>query len=764
VVRCSAYSTLALALALVFGLATSCNREKATPPTNGGASEVPASASTTAPPPEREPLSLEGSTVALLADESVLVVADEDHEVLYLVPPDVSNGAKVRSVPLPGPPAQVVALDGRVLVTLRTLPTPAAREARDKIRGPLPAPSGATSFSSPAASAGSARPSGSSSPPSPLARKRNTPAAPFDPDVVRKGQGGLLLVLAPDAKAGLVERGRVTLAPDAWGLAVSRDRKRALVTSAWSSEVTLVDLENLRAIASAKTAREPRGVVILPDGKSAYVSHLVGAALTRLELRNDVMTAAPFDFPPAPARTPLGTTLDASLGYGLVLSPDAESLYVPRHALGAEGVEAWWGAPTVDVLDLTTAKPLAPAHRAGSPRAALGASDFERPAWEASPGQAPKPDLWLVQPRAVRYRRSTDTLLVASEGSDALVELDALAADPAMVRLKQHRLAPSYDPFGGIPDRGGAPSGIALSRDERQAYVYCRSTFDLVRVDLESGAQAGIHFAEDGLPADAAYGRRLFTSARRGAVSGGIGCAACHPEGRDDGYVWRETSFAEDTSNEQSRFVARRENLKLKGFAQKVAVDRPALHPRQTPMLAGRMRAMGPFGWHGQNRDILERLLDGFRLHRETWGFAPADNTTGEHVAKIDYIADYLRSGLLPPPTLDRALDELELRGKAIFESDRAMCSRCHVPTSEFTDRQALPLPALPVRPGFDREANLAFKTPSLWFVGGTAPYFHDGSRATLEDLLEKNADRMGRTSALDDGERAALVAYLKVL
>jgi cytochrome c peroxidase len=86
------------------------------------------------------------------------------------------------------------------------------------------------------------------------------------------------------------------------------------------------------------------------------------------------------------------------------------------------------------------------------------------------------------------------------------------------------------------------------------------------------------------------------------------------------------------------------------------------------------------------------------------------------------------------------------------------------VPSSEFTDRQALPLPALPPPSGFDREENTAFKTPSLWFVGGTAPYFHDGSRATLEDLVKNNADRMGKTSHLGEEERAALVAYLRVL
>jgi hypothetical protein len=206
-------------------------------------------------------------------------------------------------------------------------------------------------------------------------------------------------------------------------------------------------------------------------------------------------------------------------------------------------------------------------------------------------------------------------------------------------------------------------------------------------------------------------------------------------------------------------------NLKLRGFDPNEKVTRPPLYPRQTPMLAGRMRANGPYGWHAESADLPARMAVGTTLHRAHWqegGVDPAQ--AGEDAAKLDYLGDYLRSGLLPPPTVMRALSETEQRGKAIFESDEARCSRCHVPASEFTDRGALPLPALSVRPGFDAEPNPAFKTPSLWFIAGTAPYFHDGSQATLEDLVRTNRDRMGDTSHLNAADQSALVAYLRTL
>ena len=56
------------------------------------------------------------------------------------------------------------------------------------------------------------------------------------------------------------------------------------------------------------------------------------------------------------------------------------------------------------------------------------------------------------------------------------------------------------------------------------------------------------------------------------------------------------------------------------------------------------------------------------------------------------------------------------------------------------------------------------FRAPSLRNVGVTAPYFHDGSARTLDDLIDHNGDRMGKTSHLSTQERASLVAFLRTL
>ncbi|MEM6993596.1 MAG: hypothetical protein AAF721_23990 [Myxococcota bacterium] len=57
-----------------------------------------------------------------------------------------------------------------------------------------------------------------------------------------------------------------------------------------------------------------------------------------------------------------------------------------------------------------------------------------------------------------------------------------------------------------------------------------------------------------------------------------------------------------------------------------------------------------------------------------------------------------------------------------------------------------------------------AVDTPSLRFVGSTAPYMHDGRFETLRELLAATDGTMGATAHLDEAELADLIAYLRRL
>jgi mono/diheme cytochrome c family protein len=101
-------------------------------------------------------------------------------------------------------------------------------------------------------------------------------------------------------------------------------------------------------------------------------------------------------------------------------------------------------------------------------------------------------------------------------------------------------------------------------------------------------------------------------------------------------------------------------------------------------------------------------------------------------------------------------------RGRAVFAQS---CARCHVGTSN-TDNNAGVLHA-PSETGMDgryaaRTANKAYRTTPLRGLWQHPPYFHDGSAATLDAVVE-HYNRV-RSLNLSAQQKADLVQFLKSL
>jgi cytochrome c peroxidase len=153
---------------------------------------------------------------------------------------------------------------------------------------------------------------------------------------------------------------------------------------------------------------------------------------------------------------------------------------------------------------------------------------------------------------------------------------------------------------------------------------------------------------------------------------------------------------------------------------------------------------------------------------------------TGEHVLKA--IAAYERTLVSAPTRFDRwvagdekALTASERRGFAIF-TGKGQCINCHTGFA-FTDHafHDIGLPSGDLGHGpiaALAAANHAFKTPGLHELAWTAPYMHDGSLATLEDVIRHyesggvvrptRSQDMPGPFALAETERADLVAFLE--
>jgi cytochrome c553 len=113
----------------------------------------------------------------------------------------------------------------------------------------------------------------------------------------------------------------------------------------------------------------------------------------------------------------------------------------------------------------------------------------------------------------------------------------------------------------------------------------------------------------------------------------------------------------------------------------------------------------------------------------------------------------------VPSPHLVRGrLSLAARRGEKIFHSHEAGCAQCH-PGPLFTDLQSYDVGT---RGPLDAP-NDVFDTPTLVEVWRTAPYLHDGSAATLRDVLTKAdpKDQHGKTSQLTADELNDLIEYV---
>jgi hypothetical protein len=307
-------------------------------------------------------------------------------------------------------------------------------------------------------------------------------------------------------------------------------------------------------------------------------------------------------------------------------------------------------------------------------------------------------------PRAFAYDPGADMLYAAGYGDDRIVGIArAHAASAQNAFSLQVGSGDATDPCG--------PAALDV-RSDGHLMVLCDLTGKIRVVDTthQRLAYEGPRLGPSRLPVLAQRGREIF---RRGgdprvSVEGALACAGCHPDGRTDGLSWRIAGGN-----------------------------------RQTPILAGRLVGTGPYQWDGQAPDLTTSLhatykrLGGIGLDRQ------------DTLALRAYI-----EGLGPPRGKPGAAEAVA-RGKALFESKTYGCATCHQG------------PALVDRKHHDLATDLArVDTPSLRGLAGSAPYYHDGSAATLESVLTEKGTvhGMGGLSRMEPALVSDFVAYLESL
>jgi cytochrome c peroxidase len=181
--------------------------------------------------------------------------------------------------------------------------------------------------------------------------------------------------------------------------------------------------------------------------------------------------------------------------------------------------------------------------------------------------------------------------------------------------------------------------------------------------------------------------------------------------------------------------------------------------------------------------DALARLASDADYRARFAALGAAEPTRDAVAASL---AEFLRRVVVADSPVDRFraakgdLSPLERRGLWVYES-KGRCWRCHSGPN-FSD-ESFHNTGVGVKDGAAEPGRFAvtqdpadrgrFKTPTLRMVGKTAPYMHDGSLATLEEVVRFYAQGGNANPELDplmepitmsDEDVAALVALLQAL
>ena len=285
---------------------------------------------------------------------------------------------------------------------------------------------------------------------------------------------------------------------------------------------------------------------------------------------------------------------------------------------------------------------------------------------------------------------------IACAGNDRAVGKSHVMVLPIGAVLNPDATATGADPFfigGQAVAVAYTPSGQLLVQTRQPAALFIEDVIaGMVELSKENREDTG---------------HRLFHE--NPGPDSDLACASCHPEGGEDGRVWK---FVEG--------------------------------PRRTQSLRGGILATAPFHWDGKLASVHDVVAEVFvkRMSGPT--------LRDDRVMALQQWIDAIPL-LAQAPSKDAAA---VARGKAIFSDPHASCSSCHG-GALLTNNTTI-----------DVGTGGAFQVPSLRGLAVRAPYLHDGCAITLRDRfgLCGGGASHGNTARLTSSELDDLIAFLTTL
>jgi len=493
-----------------------------------------------------------------------------------------------------------------------------------------------------------------------------------------------------DAHAVIAE---VVVGNRPYGVVVSPEGARLYVSEQGVDQVRVLDTTSYATLAVLPTHDRPSGLAISDDGETLYVTHLLTNIISILDTRlhfvylplilksessnQSIGIQSPVSNLQYPASS-VRLWSDSNLVQSILLSPDGRRAYVPHTRSNTTNRALTFDTtvfPLVSLIDLMMRQHLV--------------------------GQ--QLDLGTLDPPGVGLPFDA---AVTPDGEELWV-LNAASNDISVLDLTGNRLAAHIEV-------GDNPRGIVLSPDGATAYVNNTLAGTVSVIDTAAYSVTSVITVTDiPLPPTLLNGKRLFHTSDdpRLSLAQWISCNTCHFEGEHDGRTW------------------------FFGFAG----------PRNTTSLLGMVETY-PLRWSGEWDESADSE---FANRKENFGSGLIDGDMNCSLSPPDCVhqspnqgrsydldclaafIDSLQVPLSPSHAHGEPLTEAEQRGQILFNNPALGCVDCH-PAPLYTDQQMHDVGTATL----DERIGPAYDTPTLRGLYDSAPYFHDGSAATLYDAV----------------------------
>nr|WP_240489098.1 beta-propeller fold lactonase family protein [Cohnella thermotolerans] len=535
--------------------------------------------------------------------------------------------------------------------------------------------------------------------------------------------------------------GTIDVGIEPYGVVASPDGTKLYVTNDRSGTVSVADVAGRKVISTIKVGERPRALALTADGTKLYVGMYLTANIAVVDtasgkVKSTIKLAVSPDKKDPKKSQGIPNTLEQ-----IRIAPDGRTAWATHLLTNTDTVIAFDETifPAVSVIDTATDTELTKQRK----------QLFEQINVSDNLGKT----MIVSNPSDIRFTSDGSKAYVLMSGSEDLVVFD-LAKGGNATQIVRH-----------VP--GDWPIGMALAPDDSKLFINNGNTHDLATVstggpdgDARADRKTLPLIAKDPLSPEVRLGKTLFLSANSDEYpvtqDHWMSCVSCHAGGETDGLTL----------------------LTAKG-------------PRNVPSNVLAMDT-GLFMWDGSRDDFTDYI---HTVQNEMGGMMdvdPGKMMPEKYQKMFDAIEAYLRDPeSLPVPrspfrTADGQLTDEAKKGKEIFDTV-GKCITCHA-GDYFTDSNQATgggtklttsdiSHLYDVGTGTDRDkasdgdARAGFtnpRTPKQWDVPtlrgvwATAPYLHDGSAATLKDVLTTRNPEGKHGGPLTDEQIDAVVAYLK--